>query len=203
MKKITAFAVSAMLLAPVSTWAQQSPAERIEAAFERTAAAGIPTSLLETRVAEGRAKGVPMERIAAAIETRATALSRARDAMVNARGLREADLAAGADAIEAGIEAGALRSVIEQARTEDRPVAIAVLTYLHREEGLPVEQALTRVSEALQRGPDALRSLPQPAAARLRGGSLGAPEGAGPPSGVPGQGGRPGGKPGGGRPGGG
>lgn len=203
MKKITAVALSAMLFAPATAWSQQSPGERIEAAFERATAAGIPTSLLETRVAEGRAKGVPMERIAAAVEMRATALTRARDAMSSARGMSAADLAAGADAIEAGIEAGALRSVIRQARNEDRPVAIAVLTYLHREEGLPVEQALARVSDALQRGPEALRSLPQSATARARGGSQGAPQGAGPPSGVPAPGGRPGGKPGGGQPGGG
>lgn len=197
MSRYTSIALVTLLMVPAALTSQETPEARVRSAMDRAAAAGVPVSLLEARVAEGRAKGIAMDRIAQAVERRADALVRARAAMEGARGLTEADLAAGGDAMEAGIEAGALRTVIEQARAEDRPVAIAVLTYLHREQGMPVDQALARVGEALGQGPDALRSLPaRAAAARGRGGR---PDGAGrggPPSGVP----APGGRPGGGRP---
>lgn len=197
MMRYWTFALTALLLAPGALAAQETPEARVRSAMDRAAAAGIPTSLLESRVAEGRAKGVPMDRIAAAVERRAEAIGRAREAMSSARGLTTADLAAGADAVEAGIGGGALRAVIEQARAEDRPVAIAVLTFLHGEQGMPVEQALARVTEALGRGPDALRTLPtRAAAAGARGGRPDGVGSGGPPSGVP----APGGKPGGGKP---
>jgi hypothetical protein len=183
-------AALALSLAPVALAAQQDPETRVQTALDQAAASGIPTALLEARVAEGRAKGIPMDRIAAAVERRAASLARANEVLSGTRGLSEADLAAGADAIEAGIESAAIRSVIQQARSEDRPVAIAVLTFLHGEQGLPVDQALAKVTEALSRGPDALRSLPSQA--RGRGGAPGSVP-AGPPAGVPAPGGRPGG----------
>lgn len=187
--------------------AAQDPAARIEAARRSVAEAGIPPSLLEARIAEGRAKGVSLDRIAAVVERRALALAEARRAMASAAGLNAADLSAGADAVEAGIDGGSLRAVIDGARVEDRPVAIAVLTYLHREEGIPVPQALRSVRAAMGEGTEALRNLPsRAAAARERrgppsgvgkpGGPPGAGAGGGPPAGVPG----PGQKPGGGRP---
>lgn len=207
MNRYATIALAALLLAPGALASQGTPDARVRSAMERVAAAGVPVSLLEARVAEGRAKGIPMGRIAVAVERRADALIRARDAMSGARGLTEADLAAGADAVEAGIEGGALRAVIDQARAEDRPVAIAVLTYLHREQGIPVDQALARVGEALSQGPEALRSLPaRAAAARARGGRPDGIGAGGPPSGVPAPGGLPGAinprRPGGGPPGG-
>lgn len=197
MKTHLTIAVAAVLALPGVLPAQATPEARVQSAIERAGAAGIPAALLETRVAEGRAKGIPMERIAIAVERRAEALGRARDALSGARGLTAADLAAGADAVEAGIGEGAIRAVIEQARAEDRPVAIAVLTFLHGEQGMPVEQALARVTEALGRGPAALRSLPsQAAGARGRGGRPDGVGQGGPPSGVPATGGKPaGGKP--------
>jgi hypothetical protein len=159
--------------------------------------------LLEDRVAEGRAKGGPMDRIALAVERRAEALATAQSAMRPvAPRLSNADLVAGANAVESGIPAGALRQVVQNARAEDRPVAISVLTFLHLEQGMPVEQALDRVTEALARGPEALRNLPAQAAAARRGppadrpgpvGGAGRPDQPGPPSGVPGPGQRPGG----------
>lgn len=166
-----------LLLAPLSAAAQQSAEARIESAKRRATAAGIPTTLLDSRIAEGRAKGVPMDRIAAVVERRAASLAAARQAMSGARALSEADLAAGADAVEAGIGGQALREVIAGARAEDRPVAIAVLTYLHREQGMGVEQALAQVRAASARGPEALRNLP----AQARAGGMGR---GGPPAGV-------------------
>lgn len=203
MKRYLILTIAALALAPRTAAAQANATARIEAARRSVAAAGIPASLLENRIAEGHAKGIPLERIAVAVERRAAALTEANRGMAAARGLTAADLSAGADAVEAGIDAAALRTVIAGARSEDRPVAIAVLTYLHREGGLPVDQALARVTRAMAKGPEALRNLPAQAAATARRG--------GPPEGVPGPGrkpgagkpdapgkGHPGGKPGGG-----
>src|SRR5690606_16834269 len=108
----------------------QDAAARIDAARRSVAEAGIPTSLLESRIAEGRAKGIPLERIAGVVERRALALGEAHRALAGAAALGPADLSAGADAVEAGIDGASLRAVIAGARAEDRPVAIAVLTYL-------------------------------------------------------------------------
>jgi hypothetical protein len=184
-----AVAVVAMALsgaAPANAQAQ-TPQERIDAAFGRAQQAGIPVALLESKIAEGKAKGVSLERIAVAIERRQTALERAGQAL---RG--EADgastLAVGADAIEAGVSEPILRAVGENAPRDRRNVAIAALTELVHQGHTP-EAALARVREALRRGPDALSNLPAEAAAGRRGG--------GPPDGQKGNGrGRAGGEPG-------
>lgn len=185
----------------------QSPEARIEAARDRVAQVGIEPGLLDLRVAEGRAKGVPLGVIADVIERRADALVTAGEALRPITPtLRQADLAAGADAVEAGIPAGAIQQVAREARAEDRSVAISVLTYLSSEASLPLEVAIRNVSDAIRRGPDALRELPAQAspAAGVRGNSEGGrPPAAGsagpgerpttgPPSGVPGPVERPG-----------
>lgn len=150
------------------TAAAQSPESRIEAARARVTAAGIPAALLDGRVAQGRAKGVSMERIAASIERRAASLTAALQAMAGPqRDLTAADLNAGADAVEAGIPTADLRALTELVHGADRAVAIAVLAQLHRE-GLPAAAALDRVTAALAEGPDALRTLPTQAAAERR-----------------------------------
>src|SRR5690606_9670501 len=71
MKKIAGIVLVALALAPPPLEGQADAEARIQAATRRVAAAGIPRSLVESRVAEGRAKGVPAERIAAAVERRA------------------------------------------------------------------------------------------------------------------------------------
>jgi hypothetical protein len=76
-----------------------------------------------------------------------------------------AELSAGADAVEAGIPPHILGRIVSAARSSDRAVAMAVLTYLHREEGIPVEAALDRVTAAMAQGPQALRDLPARSAA--------------------------------------
>lgn len=144
----------------------QDPQQRIETARQRAESAGIPVALLDSKVAEGRAKGVPMDRIAGAVERRLAALMRAREAMAGApRGapVTQADLSVGADAIEAGVEPRVLGRLAAAAPGDRRAVAIAVLTELVSQ-GESSEQALARVSSALQRGPDALRRLPGEAA---------------------------------------
>ena len=154
----------------------QPPQERINAAYSRARVAGIPVALLESKLAEGKAKGVPLERIAAAIERREVALERASQAL---RG--EADAAAslsvGADAIESGVNEAMLKAVAENAPSDRRNVAIAALTQLVQQGHVPAA-ALERVRDALRRGPDALASLPSEAAGARRGG--GPPDDKGP-----------------------
>ncbi|HEU0077510.1 MAG TPA: hypothetical protein VFQ76_07655 [Longimicrobiaceae bacterium] len=161
MKRIPFIAVL-LLLAPLSLGAQGQgdPAQRIEAARRRAEATGIPVSLLDMKVAEGRAKGAPADRIAGAVEIRLSLLSRAREAMVGAgRGtLTAADLSAGADALSAGVSAEALGSLTRSAPGDRRAVAIAVLAQLVQE-GDGSERALERVRLALA-NPETLRTLP-------------------------------------------
>ncbi len=182
----------------------QPPQDRINTALARARQVGIPVALLESKVAEGKAKGVSLERIADAVARREAALEKASEAL---RGQPEAasSLSVGADAVEAGVSEAALKAIADNAPRDRRNVAIAVLTELV-EQGHTPAAALERVTEALKRGPDALANLPaQAAAARggaaatgARGGRSGAE--AGPPASVPAPGsspqaGRPGGPP--------
>ncbi len=188
MNRNTVVALAALALAPLSLSAQrpESATQRIEAAKARAAQAGIPAELLQQRITEGRAKGVSEERIAAAVERRAAGLARAQEALAR-RDSRPtgAELSAGADAIEAGVDGQAIRAVAAAARAEQRPVALAVLGELVKQ-GVPVQDALDRVTAAMAQRGDALARLPeQAAAARER---RGPPAGAGRPAGV---GGRP------------
>lgn len=182
----------------VTAAAGQDPQRRIDTARRQAVASGLPVAVLDDKVAEGRAKGVPLERIALAVEHRLGALGRARDVM--GRTTPAADLAAGADALDAGVTPEVLAELSRAAPQAQRAVAVAVLAQLVRE-GVASERALQRVQAALQRGPDALRELPAQAA----GGSAGSPpgqsrgattgnrgqgRGGGPPASVPGPKGR-------------
>jgi hypothetical protein len=186
-----------LALLPAALQAQTAE-ERIAAAMQHAQNAGIPVSLLESKVQEGKAKGAPMDRIAAAVERRAAALTQAQAAMARgADDLSEADLAAGADALGASISEAVLQTISETAPQERRAVAITALTELVLLGHVPAE-ALQMVTDALQRGPDALASLPgQAAEARERRGppaDVGAP--AGVPTGAPGAVPTPGQRPG-------
>jgi hypothetical protein len=175
----------------------QPPQDRINTALARAREVGIPVALLESKIAEGKAKGVSLERIAVAVERREAALERASQAL---RGQPDASssLGVGGDAIESGVSEAALRAIAENAPRDRRNVAIAVLTQLVQQ-GHVSEEALARVRAALKRGPDALANLPAEAgaAAGRRGGTSaetgarggGAPSG--PPAGVPGPGNAP------------
>ena len=181
----------------VATYAQvQPPQDRIDTSLSRARQVGIPVSLLESKIAEGKAKGVSPERIAAAIERREAVLERASQAL---RGEADAaaSLAVGADAIESGVNEAVLKAVAANAPRDRRNVAIAALTQLVQQGQVP-EAALERVRDALKRGPDALANLPGESGSNRRGN--GPPEGRGnengngggqsgrdpgPPSGVP------------------
>jgi hypothetical protein len=179
MKRIILAALLLSLSAPAGAVAQPGPEQRIEAVRRRAAELSIPVALVDGKVAEGRAKGIPADRIAAAVEHRLEMLSRARQAM-GPRGAAPADLSMGADALEAGVEPDVLNKLAAQAPPAQRAMAIAVLSQLVRA-GQSSENALEQVRAAMSRGPEALRALPGEAAGR-----------AGKPNGPPGPAGNPG-----------
>jgi hypothetical protein len=165
MQKLQWTGLALVLLFPVLARAQ-SPEERIDAAISRARDIGIPVSLLESKRAEGQAKGVPMERIAAAIQTRLQHLERAQQALN--RGASDVDapqLSVAADAIGAGVSEAVLSEIASATTRERRSVAFAALTYLVSKEGLASNVALARVKEALAKGPEALANLPKGSAA--------------------------------------
>jgi hypothetical protein len=131
----------------------QPPQERINTALARARQVGIPVALLESKIAEGKAKGVSI-----AIERRQSALERANQAL---RGQPDASasLAVGADAIESGVSESMLTEVAADTPRDRRNVAIATLTELVHQGHAP-QAALTRVKDALKKGPDALTNLP-------------------------------------------
>ncbi|HSJ10640.1 MAG TPA: hypothetical protein VK928_12030 [Longimicrobiales bacterium] len=140
---------------------------RIRAAIEHAASVGVPEWLLERKVAEGEAKGVAAEKIAAAVEHRATVLARVQSALdARVRGTTDGELTAAADAHERGVSLDALARVSAGAGN-DRAAALTVLADLV-EAGKVPEHALLRVETALSRGGSALAELRANAAASAR-----------------------------------
>jgi hypothetical protein len=116
-------------------------------------------ALLEGKIAEGKAKGVSLDRIAAAIERRETTLEHASQVMKGQAGNGETELSVAADALDSGVSDAVLRAVAESAPRDRRAVAIVALTQLVQLGHVP-EKALERVKDALKRGPEALLNLP-------------------------------------------
>ncbi len=161
------FLILGVLLASTPLRLQgQSAEQRIEAARSRAREAGIPVALLDSKIAEGRAKGIPLERIAAAVENRRETIERAMRAMrLERTAMSDEVLVAGADAIGAGVSDDILGAIVDRAPRERRALAITALTALVAQNVAP-DDALARVTEALARGPEALASLPGHAVAR-------------------------------------
>jgi hypothetical protein len=153
-------AAPAAVAAQDSTTTSGSADARVTATLDHAMSAGIPVALLQRKVDEGKAKGVPMDRIAIAVENRLTALTRARDAMLSAgiTHTTEGQLSVTADAVQAGVSQAALVAVGRSAPEERRTVAIAVLTQLVASGQLP-DQAVAHVQAAIARGPEALANL--------------------------------------------
>lgn len=191
---------------------QQDPAERIQLTLESARAAGLPVQLLESKVAEGRAKNVALNRIALVVEQRAAAMGRAQEVLVGIvgpEGVRAEDMAVAADAIQAGVGEAAVAQIARASAGQRRTVALAALAQLVAD-GVVPEEALRRVRGAMSKGNEALMNVTA---------GVGRPEGRGPPAGVPAagrpagagppphagppEGKRGGGKSGGGKPGGG
>ena len=178
----------------------QPPQDRINLALARARQVGIPVALLESKIAEGKAKGVSLDRIAAAIERRETTLEHASQVMKGQAGNGEAELSVAADAVDSGVSDAVLRAVAESAPRDRRAVAIVALTQLVQLGHVP-EKALERVKDALKRGPEALLNLPAevgrkdkeqgppkvspPDAAGNRGNSGGGGHQGGPPTSLP------------------
>lgn len=153
--------------------AQAGPAQaRIDAAIQAAARADIPTSLLLSKVAEGRAKNVPQERIASAVEARLNSLVRASSALerAGAETGSGAELAVSADALEAGVSESALIRVSRRAPDDRRVVAVAVLADLVRL-GQSSESAAARVNAAVTTSA-ALANLNAEVSSQLRLGGL-------------------------------
>jgi len=174
----------------------QPPQDRINTALARARQVGIPVALLESKIAEGKAKGVSLERIAAAVARREAALERASQVMKGQDSTGDAELSVAADAVESGVSDAVLKAVAETAPRDRRAVAIAALTQLVQLGHVP-ESALARVQDALKRGPQALLNLPAEAGRRGGGPSSGPAPNApgrggatsGPPSNIPAPGG--------------
>jgi hypothetical protein len=196
-----AAALAVVLLAgPLA--AQQTPEARVEAAMDRARSADLPVQILESKLAEGRAKNVAMERIAMVIERRVQAMERANAVLSQAQRERPTpqELAVATDAIEVGVSEAILGEIARSAGAERRTVAIAALAYLVAEGHLP-EVARQRVQQALARGGEGLSNLPGMAGSKGQGVGpppgvpAGPPEGVGKPTGPPGERGK--GRPGG------
>lgn len=181
---VCAVIAAAAVFGPVA--AQQSPEQRIRATLEEARVAGLPVELLESKVAEGRAKNVALDRIAVVVEQRAAAMGRAQSVLRGAMGAEAVmaeDMAVAADAIQAGVSEAAVAQIARTSGGQRRTVALAALAQLVAD-GVVPEEALLRVRNAMARGNEALMNV------TARGGR---PEGAGPPAGVPAAG-RPAGK---------
>lgn len=168
----------------------QPPQERINVALARALEVGIPVALLESKIAEGKAKGVSMERIAEVVERRQAHLEQVRTLLKGRPDVSAADLSVGADALESGVSEAVLQAVAGAAPRERRVVAIAALTALVEAGHVPAA-ALERVRDALKRGPEVLANLAAEAGAGRRGGPPPAAGGGrgnaptGPPAAVP------------------
>ena len=158
--------MAVLLLAPAGLAAQEEQTQeqtadvRVQAVMDAAAKADIPLELLQSKIDEGKAKGVSMERIAMALEARLNGLLRAQEVLAdgNVEVASAGDLAVTADALEAGVSEAALLQIQSSAAGERRMVATAVLSALVQL-GHVSEEALTRVQAALERGPDALANL--------------------------------------------
>jgi hypothetical protein len=149
-----------------------TPQARIDAAVRSASKANIPTSLLTSKVAEGRAKHVADARIATAVEARLHSLQRASAALkqANVDASDASALSVSADALEAGVSQNALVSLERGAPSSRRVVAVAVLTDLVRL-GKSSDAALAQVNGAVSSN-QALANLNAQVASQLRLGGL-------------------------------
>jgi hypothetical protein len=169
--RTVALLMTALALAPVGAAAQQGSdgQVRVQAVMDAAAKAQIPLSLLQSKINEGRAKGISMDRIATALEARLKGLEQAQ-AVLSRAGVSspsEGDLAVTADALEVGVSEAALVQIQNSAHGERRMVATAVLSALVQL-GHASDEALSRVQAAMEKGPNAMANLRAQTASELR-----------------------------------
>ena len=135
----------------------------IEAIVSRTAAAGLPSEIIVSKVREGLAKGVDPQRIGAAAERLAQGLVEARSFVVARRGGAAASpelVRAVAEARLAGIDLAVAGPLLHQDRAPAASArAVEVLTDLSRR-GYPAARASEVVADLLGRDPGAVARLP-------------------------------------------
>ena len=114
--------VAVLALATAGQAFAQTPQERINRGLDRARAAGIPVELLESKIAEGKAKGVSLDRVATVVERRLGALEHASQVMRGPRDAGTAGLGVAADAVEAGVNDAVLAAIADTAPRERRAV---------------------------------------------------------------------------------
>ncbi len=133
-------------------------AAEIESLLATAEAAGVPTDPLIAKALEGAAKGVPGDRVVAALSNYAERLGTARRLMGGDREVTT--VVAGADALRRGVPAETVGSLAAQHQGE-LAVPLLVLGDLMAE-GVPVDHAFEVVQNALGRGqgPDDMLAIP-------------------------------------------
>ncbi len=133
-------------------------AAEIESLLATAAAEGVPTDPLIAKALEGAAKGVPGDRVVAALSNYAERLGEARGVVGGDRDVTT--LVASADALRRGVPADAVGSLAAQHQGE-LAVPLLVLGDL-MEEGVPVDHAYEVVDNALstQQDPDEMLAIP-------------------------------------------
>lgn len=129
---------------------------------------GIPPGLIRRKALEGVAKGVPPDRILAALDEYAGRLREARTLIGAER--TGASFAAAAEATRRGVPAEAIRDLaLRQDRRRELAVPLIVLGDLV-EAGVPAGNALQAVDDALARGagPDGMMALSAAVRRRIR-----------------------------------
>jgi hypothetical protein len=169
--------VGALLMALLPSLAlAQTPDERIEAARQRALSAGLPVALLESKVAEGRAKGVADGPDRGSRGGPRAALLRSRDAMRVRSDVSPAELGLGAEALQSGVSAAVLT-----ASPNGRRASVAPSPSPHSLSSCILGNVPGRGTRASHGSPrERARSAPQPARAGGR-----PPSGAGRPTARP------------------
>ncbi len=133
----------------VDAIADASSRESIRASLAQADAKGVPTAPLLTKVREGLAKQASAPRIAQAVAQLGQRLGVANDALAAATSADE--VAAGAGALQAGVNATALRDLRTRWPSTPLTVPLGVMTQLVAS-GVPVTRAIAQVRLLLERG---------------------------------------------------
>lgn len=123
--------------------------DAIRATLVQADAKGVPTAPLLTKVREGLAKQASAPRIAQAVAQLGQRLGVANDALAAATSPDE--VAAGAGALQAGVNATALRELRTRWPSAALTVPLGVMTQLVAS-GVPVARAVSQVRLLLERG---------------------------------------------------
>lgn len=123
--------------------------ERMREIVQRAEQRGVPSGPLLDKALEGAAKGVPAERVTAALSAYADRLGRGAELLGSEA--PSSEVVAATDALSRGVSEEAVREVARAAPSGGRAIPLVVLGDL-AEAGVPVERAVGVVREALERG---------------------------------------------------